>query len=355
MPAVGQLEPPGPVAQRPGERPPGVAEELALVQLARHRRAVHLDQRPCRSACSCRCTSRATSSLPVPLSPRIEDGRVGRGHQVDLPGDRFEGRAAGRPARRSAGPRDLLPQVLVLQLQPRAQLLDPLERPGGGDGGGGVVGDRPQPVHAVRPDGPAGEHGQHPEHLRRGGPAAGRRTRPTPSARTQSGPGDPVGAGSGSRSRASIGSPRGRDPPDLPHPQGHAAKRPVHAVSTRWTGTRWTALRWRPGRDTWPCRAGLGRGAAGAVRCRPRQPDPGQGDPRRAAQAGDDQPEQFGHRMLLGHVQQQPLGVRQQRFLSRVVAHPCHFTNFRDFRTKNRESTTFRYDADPRQFGANTV
>ena len=31
--AVGQLEPAGPVAQGPGERAPGVAEELALVQL----------------------------------------------------------------------------------------------------------------------------------------------------------------------------------------------------------------------------------------------------------------------------------------------------------------------------------
>jgi hypothetical protein len=40
---------PGPVAPRAGERPPGVAEELALVQLARHRGAVHLDQRPSRT------------------------------------------------------------------------------------------------------------------------------------------------------------------------------------------------------------------------------------------------------------------------------------------------------------------
>ena len=189
---------------------------------------------------------------------------------------------------------------------------------------------RSQPMHSA-PDGPAGEHGQHAEHLPAVDqrlarePAGPLRPAPSPGRATQSGKGS---AEVGGLDRLAGG----RDPADLPHAQRECGGTPrpvrVHSVD----GDRRTARRWPPGAGTRSVpRHGLGRGAAGAVRGRSRQPDAGQGDPRRAAQAGDDQPEQFGQRMLLGHVQQQPLGVRQQRFLSRVVAHTCHFTNFRDF------------------------
>ena len=182
-----------------------------------------------------RCTSRATSSLPVPLSPRIEDGRVGRGHQVDLAGDRLQRRAPADQLAEGPGPRHLLPQVLVLQLEPPLQLLDPLERPGGGDGGGGVVGDGPQPVHAVRPDRPAGEHGQHPEHL------------PAVDQRLAAEPGHPLGAHP-VRARDPVGRDGQqvegldrlagrRDPPDLPHPEREPAEAPSSRVHSTFGST----------------------------------------------------------------------------------------------------------------------
>ena len=54
-----------------GERALLVAEQLALEQLGRQRRAVHLHERlgPCRGERW--WIARATSSLPTPLSPRI--------------------------------------------------------------------------------------------------------------------------------------------------------------------------------------------------------------------------------------------------------------------------------------------
>ena len=69
--AVGLLELPGAIGDRAGERALHVAEQLALDQLARNRRAVHLDERLCRRACDCEWIARATSSLPVPFSPVI--------------------------------------------------------------------------------------------------------------------------------------------------------------------------------------------------------------------------------------------------------------------------------------------
>jgi hypothetical protein len=68
--AVGGFEQAGALLVGAGERALGVAEQLALDELARHRAAVHDDERlPVRAEPACR--RRATSSLPVPLSPAM--------------------------------------------------------------------------------------------------------------------------------------------------------------------------------------------------------------------------------------------------------------------------------------------
>ena len=69
--AVGQLELADALLQRAGERALLVAEQRALDQLARNRGEVDGDERRRRAFADSRCSSRASSSLPVPLSPRI--------------------------------------------------------------------------------------------------------------------------------------------------------------------------------------------------------------------------------------------------------------------------------------------
>ena len=69
--AVGELELAAPVGDRAGERAAHVAEQLALDQLLGDRRAVDLDERAARAGGSARGSLRATSSLPVPFSPKI--------------------------------------------------------------------------------------------------------------------------------------------------------------------------------------------------------------------------------------------------------------------------------------------
>jgi hypothetical protein len=66
--AVGQAEAPDAIANRSGEGPPDVAEELALEELSGDRGAVDRDQGP-RAASTPVWISRATSPLPVPVSP----------------------------------------------------------------------------------------------------------------------------------------------------------------------------------------------------------------------------------------------------------------------------------------------
>ena len=89
-----------------------------------------------------------------------QDGRVGRGDQVDLTGDRFQGGpwptiSPNAPAPVTSSRRYSFSSS-TFSSAPRS-----VERSGGGDGGGSVVGD-PQPTHALRPDGPAGEHASTP-------------------------------------------------------------------------------------------------------------------------------------------------------------------------------------------------
>ena len=66
----------GPVG--PGERPPDVAEQLALDEVRVQGGDVDREERLVAPAGCGRWTARATSSLPVPLSPVIEDARLGR-------------------------------------------------------------------------------------------------------------------------------------------------------------------------------------------------------------------------------------------------------------------------------------
>ena len=68
--AVGVLEQPGARADGAGEGAARVTEQLGLDQVVGQRGAVDGDNRRSRRALS-RCSARATSSLPVPLSPSI--------------------------------------------------------------------------------------------------------------------------------------------------------------------------------------------------------------------------------------------------------------------------------------------
>ena len=68
---VGELELAGLVLDRAGERAALEAEQLRLEQLGRQRRAVDLDERLVAPRATPRGRARATSSLPVPLSPRM--------------------------------------------------------------------------------------------------------------------------------------------------------------------------------------------------------------------------------------------------------------------------------------------
>ena len=68
--AVGQLDQPG-LGARAGERAPLVAEQLALEQPLGQRAAVDARRTAARRAAIRSWMARATSSLPVPLSPRM--------------------------------------------------------------------------------------------------------------------------------------------------------------------------------------------------------------------------------------------------------------------------------------------
>ena len=68
---VGQLEEPLLRVDGAGERALDVAEEVRLEQVRRQVARVDGDERPGRRAASCVWMARATSSLPVPLSPSI--------------------------------------------------------------------------------------------------------------------------------------------------------------------------------------------------------------------------------------------------------------------------------------------
>ena len=112
--AVGQLEAALLAAGRAGEGALLVAEQLGLEQGLGERRAVHRDERPARARLERSWMARATSSLPVPLSPWIEHGGRAVRHLLH---ERHE------PAEGGARPDHVaLPQQVVEALLQRAVL-----------------------------------------------------------------------------------------------------------------------------------------------------------------------------------------------------------------------------------------
>ena len=75
-----------------GERSLGVTEELAFVKFARNGHAVHFDKRPLRPSTPPVKLACATSSFPVPLSPRISTEESVGATRINLPRDRLQGR-----------------------------------------------------------------------------------------------------------------------------------------------------------------------------------------------------------------------------------------------------------------------
>ena len=71
MPPVGGLEAPGLVADRAGEGAAHVPEQLRFEQVLGDGAAVDGDERACLARGERLCSSRAISSLPVPVSPVI--------------------------------------------------------------------------------------------------------------------------------------------------------------------------------------------------------------------------------------------------------------------------------------------
>ena len=125
--AIGELEPADTVAECAREAALGVAEELALEQVARNRRAVHADHRA--GAAAARLVDRAGDQLlPGAGLAGDQHGGVGTGHQLDLPERRRDGRRAADDALVMALGPDFLLQVRVLQLQALPQRVDLGER-----------------------------------------------------------------------------------------------------------------------------------------------------------------------------------------------------------------------------------
>ena len=122
--AVGELEAADAVAQRAGERALLVAEELALEQLARDRRAVDADQRPVAALGCASWMARAISSLPVPVSPVISTVASVGATSLHLAQHLPDRRALADDAARIVLDTDFFLKVGVLELEPLAQLID---------------------------------------------------------------------------------------------------------------------------------------------------------------------------------------------------------------------------------------
>ena len=116
-----------PIAQRAGERALGVAEELALEQFARDRRAVDADQRPVAALAGLVDGARDQLLAGAGLAGD-QHGGVGRRDQLDLAQRLLDRGAVADDAAVIALEADLLLQIGVLQLQPLAQPVDLLER-----------------------------------------------------------------------------------------------------------------------------------------------------------------------------------------------------------------------------------
>ena len=112
--------------RRAGEGALLVAEELALEQVLGDRRAVDRDEARRRAAATGRAAPRASSSLPVPDSPRISTVARRRRDLLDRAADALHLRVAREdPGHRgAAGCSELQAPVLLLQLVQAVRALD---------------------------------------------------------------------------------------------------------------------------------------------------------------------------------------------------------------------------------------
>ena len=124
--AVGHLEQAPLARARAGEGAALVAEQLALDQLGRDRRAVDLDERLVARAALSRWMARAMSSLPVPRSPVISTRRARRRHLRDL-------RRTARPSPRSRRPSPSARRPARAAPATSRAIAPPLERVAQGD------------------------------------------------------------------------------------------------------------------------------------------------------------------------------------------------------------------------------
>ena len=125
--AVGEFEPADAVAHRAGEGAADMAEELALEQFARDRRAIDPDQRPV--AAAARLVDGARDQFLAGAGFACDhDGRRGRRHQLDLAQRLLDRLALADDAARIGLDADFFLQIGVFQLQPLAQAVDFGER-----------------------------------------------------------------------------------------------------------------------------------------------------------------------------------------------------------------------------------
>jgi hypothetical protein len=143
---IGQFEAADPFPYGPRERPSDVPEGLGVGQIPRHRGAVDFDRRLVRPFAAPVDLSRH-ESLAGAVFAQDQDRGVRRGDEVDLPGDGLESGTLPDQFTEGSGPRNLRPEVLILQFQPFPESIDLSDRPGGRDGAGSGVGDHPQPTH----------------------------------------------------------------------------------------------------------------------------------------------------------------------------------------------------------------
>ena len=109
--------------------------------------------------------ARATSSLPVPDSPRTSTLAVVGRNQLDLLEQLAQRRALADDFAKRVGFVDFLPQITVFRFELPPEPLDFAECPGVGDGHGRLVGQGPQPIEVERTQPFAAEDREHSQNL----------------------------------------------------------------------------------------------------------------------------------------------------------------------------------------------
>ncbi len=162
--AVRRFEASDAITERAGECALRVPEELALVELAGNRRAVHPDERLARPPAPA-MNGLGDELLARARFARDQDGGVGGGHQVDLPLHVVDGRARADDGGELVVRRHDLSEVLVLSLQSPLQAGDLVERAGARDRGRRMVGQHPKDVDRRLGEADTYEDPQHAEHV----------------------------------------------------------------------------------------------------------------------------------------------------------------------------------------------